>query len=162
MKKTKLSISLVIVLASLIAMTAVSCEKLFRKPSLTSFNIAGVSLNGVKSLRVTVDLGLDNPNPFPLNIEKIEGSMYMEDTPLISFTADSIAVEASSSRVYSIPLESKISDGLTSPLLLKFAAHPSMDELQIEFWAKVKVSKAYTYTYRRPKIKITELTADKR
>ena len=137
MKKTKLSIFTVIVLASLIAMTSVSCEKLFQKPSITSFNIAKVSLNGLKSLRAVVDLGLSNPNAFPLNMTSIGGVLYLGDTPLITFTADSIVLEASSAKVYQLPLEGTISEQASLPLLLKFAASPNIDELQVEFVAKV-------------------------
>ncbi len=157
MKKTKLTTLIVIVLAAVLAVTSVSCEKLFQKPSITSFDIGKVSLNGLKSLRAVVDLGLNNPNAFPLNMESIGGVLYIGDTPLLTFTADSIAVAAAQSKVYQIPINGTISDNVTLPLLLKFAANPNMDDLQIEFLAKAKVFKGYVYTYRRPKTKITEL-----
>jgi len=121
--KKKLSILIVTILSVLPMLTG--CTS-FSEIKIKSFEIVSVTPRGTTGLDALVKVEVDNPS-MSFELTDLVGTLKLEGHPCLSITADQLIVAGKTVKIYSVPLQGRLSEGFNPFQLLRIINGYSLD-----------------------------------
>ena len=100
------------------------CVSKYKKISVSSFELESVVPTSLRSANVVVALGIKNPAP-SFQVRDIEATVRRGEEVMGIVTGEPVSVDGKCDRVYRIPLQAQLADGISLMQLL--ATYKSFD-----------------------------------
>ena len=101
-------ISILLLLAGLLL---TGCVSKFKKISVSSFALESVVPTSLRSANLVVAVGINNPAP-SFQVRDIEATVKQNGNVMGIVTGDPVSVDGKSERVYRIPLQAQLAEGI--------------------------------------------------
>jgi len=126
---------------ALICMMAVAgcsgIEKL-KDIQVTDYSISSLSPKGLRSLKASLDVTVDNPGvQFSLN--DISGQLFYKGEPLADYVSEDVTVKGKTKDGYTLPLTLTLSEGASLMKLYKALSEGAEEDFTARFRAKAKL-----------------------
>lgn len=102
----------ILILALAAVLSAVSCANPYKDLAFTDFKVISVSLRSGREVDVVAEVGVRNPSR-AFKVETLEGVLRTDVQELLQFSAADIDIDARTEKTYRIPLEARLSDGIS-------------------------------------------------
>lgn len=137
MMKKKTIILLLAIISAFSILTSCADTKDIK---ITSFEIVSVTPKGMDGLDALVKIGINNPS-VSFEVSDLVGTLKLEGAPCLSITADQLIVSGKTIKVYSVPLQGKMSEGFNPFQLLRIINGYSLDfdKLTVDVSAKASL-----------------------
>lgn len=126
-----------VVLAFCFGMTGCAISKI-KDIEVTSCGIESYSLQGLRSVKAVLSVGIDNPS-LGFTVTDLEGTVKYNGENFAKYTADSVSVEGQCSKVYDLPCTATLSDGVGLMQIMQVAGNRSLDGFTTDVQAKVRL-----------------------
>lgn len=127
-----------VVLAFCFGMTGCAISKI-KDIEVTSCGLESYSLQGLRSVKAVLSLGIDNPS-LGFTITDLEGILKYNGGDFARYTADSVSVEGQCSKVYDLPCTATLSDGVGLMQIMQIAGNRSLEGFTTDVQAKVRLN----------------------
>ena len=134
--KTAIKISLLLLLA---AFMLTGCVSKYKKIKLSSFELESVVPSSLRSANVVVAVGIDNPAP-SFQVRDIEATVKQNGSVLGQVTGEPVSVDGKCDRVYRVPLQAQLADGVSLMQLLATYKNFNPEEFTIDLHARANVA----------------------
>ena len=135
MKKI-VKISLLLLLASFVL---TGCVSKYKKIKVTSFELESVVPSSLRSANVVVDVGISNPAP-AFQVRDIEATVKQNGNVMGLVTGEPVSVDGKCERVYRIPLQAQLAEGVGLMQLLATYKSFNPEEFTIDLHARANVA----------------------
>ena len=129
-------ISLLLLLA---AFVLTGCVSKYKKIKVTSFELESVVPSSLRSANVVVDVGINNPAP-AFQVRDIEATVKQNGNVMGLVTGEPVSVDGKCDRVYRIPLQAQLAEGVGLMQLLATYKSFNPEEFTIDLHARANVA----------------------
>ncbi len=148
MKKNHILSLVPVLLAAVICLSGCSGIKKLQELEITSARITGITPNGLSSIDLAVNLGLDNPGA-RISLSEISCDVKHFGKVLGNVAVDPFTIKAKTRETYDMKANVKLGEGITLLEAAKLLRNMSTDDVKVDLHAKVKlkggISKKLTY-----------------
>lgn len=141
LKKTRTIASrlaaLSVALAFCFGMTGCGISKI-KDIEVTSCGLESYSLQGLRSVKAVVTLGIDNPS-LGFTVTGLDGLLKYNGQNFARYTADTLSVEARCVKVYDLPCTATLADGVGLRQIMQVAGSRSLEGFTTDVKAKVRL-----------------------
>jgi len=135
MKRLGKLLSLIVL--SIVVLASASCSRI-HEIKVTSYKIAKVSPHGLRSVDLTVDLGIDNPS-MQFTLLEPTATIYRNGVALGTLDAEPVTIPARSNGVWPVSGTINLADGVNILQVLSYAAKFNVEEYTVDYSTKVKL-----------------------
>lgn len=129
-------ISLLLLLA---AFVLTGCVSKYKKIKVSSFEVESVVPSSLRSANVVVDVGINNPAP-AFQVRDIEATVKQNGNVMGLVTGEPVSVDGKCERVYRIPLQAQLAEGVGLMQLLATYKSFNPEEFTIDLHARANVA----------------------
>ena len=140
---------------AILLFTAAGCKKV-DAPKVTSCSLLSLNLNGTRSADVVLSVGVDNQR-MAFTLTDIQGTVRVGEKTAATFSADSISVDAKSSKVYEIPLTATLDKSITLMNAMSLMSGKDPSDIKMDVTARVSTKRGLGKTLTFNDIAIGEL-----
>lgn len=134
--KRRIRISLALLL-SVICLSG--CMRRFKEIKVTSAALESLQPDGLRNFDAVIGLGISNPAP-AFNILHLRAEILRDTLEIAHATAENIAVDGKTERVYSIPVKGGISDGVSLLRVARLLRNFNPDEYTVDVHARASIA----------------------
>ena len=134
--KRIVKLSLLLLLA---AFMLTGCVSKYKKIKVSSFELESVVPSSLRSANVVVAVGIDNPAP-SFEVRDIEATVKQNGNVMGLVTCEPVNVDGKCNRVYRIPLQAQLADGVSLMQLLATYSNFNPEEFTIDLHARANVA----------------------
>ena len=134
--KKLIRISLLMLLA---AFMLTGCVSKYKKIKLSSFELESVVPSSLRSANVVVAVGIDNPAP-SFEVRDIEAMVKQNGNVMGLVTCEPVNVDGKCNRVYRIPMQAQLAEGVGLMQLLATYKGFNPEEFTIDLHARANVA----------------------
>lgn len=134
--KKALRISFLLVAACLLLS---GCVSKYKKISVSSFELESVVPTSLRSANVVVAVGIDNPAP-SFELRDIEATVKRGEEVMGVVTGEPVSIDGKSERVYRIPLQAQLADGISLMQLLATYKSFNPEDFCLDLHARANVA----------------------
>ena len=127
------------ILLMLAEMTLTGCVSKYKKIKVTSFELESVVPSSLRSANVVVDVGINNPAP-AFQVRDIEATVKQNGNVMGLVTGEPVSVDGKCERVYRIPLQAQLAEGVGLMQLLATYKSFNPEEFTIDLHARANVA----------------------
>ena len=129
-------ISLLLLLAAFIL---TGCVSKYKKIKVSSFEVESVVPSSLRSANVVVAVGINNPAP-AFQVRDIEATVKQNGNVMGLVTGEPVSVDGKCERVYRIPLQAQLAEGVGLMQLLATYKSFNPEEFTIDLHARANVA----------------------
>ena len=129
-------ISLLLLLA---AFVLTGCVSKYKKIKVSSFEVESVVPSSLRSANVVVAVGINNPAP-AFQVRDIEATVKQNGNVMGLVTGEPVSVDGKCERVYRIPLQAQLAEGVGLMQLLATYKSFNPEEFTIDLHARANVA----------------------
>ena len=134
--KRLVRISLLLLLA---AFVLTGCVSKYKKIKVSSFELESVVPSSMRSANVVVAVGINNPAP-AFQVRDIEATVKQNGNVMGLVTGEPVSVDGKCERVYRIPLQVQLAEGVGLMQLLATYKSFNPEEFTIDLHARANVA----------------------
>ena len=134
--KKLIRISLLLLLA---AFMLTGCVTKYKKIKVSSFELESVVPSSLRSANIVVAVGINNPAP-SFQVRDIEATVKQNGEVMGLVTGEPVSVDGKCDRVYRIPLQAQLADGVSLMQLLATYKNFNPEEFTIDLHARANVA----------------------
>ncbi|MBR5924566.1 MAG: hypothetical protein IKZ60_03825 [Bacteroidales bacterium] len=134
--KKAIKISLLLLLA---AFVLTGCVSKYKKIKVSSFEVESVVPSSLRSANVVVAVGINNPAP-AFQLRDIEATVKQNGNVMGLVTGEPVSVDGKCERVYRIPLQAQLAEGVGIMQLLATYKSFNPEEFTIDLHARANVA----------------------
>ena len=134
--KRAIKISFLLLLA---AFMLTGCVSKYKKIKVSSFELESVVPSSLRSANVVVAVGIDNPAP-SFQVRDIEATVKQNGSVLGLVTGEPVSVDGKCDRVYRVPLQAQLADGVSLMQLLATYSNFNPEEFTLDLHARANVA----------------------
>ena len=146
-------------LAMSLLLVAAGCSKV-DDIKINSCKIESFSPKGLRAANAVLAIEVDNP-VFAFRISDIEGVIKYKGEDFATFIADGLSVDRKSVKVYELPCEASLAEGVSFLNFLSAAGRMSLKGFTTDIKAKVKMKNGLGKTLEFKDLKLDELSSGK-
>ena len=129
-----------ITLALLLSVLCLSgCMRRFKEIKVTSATLEEVRPDGLRNFDAVIGLGISNPAP-SFNILHLQAEIRKDTLEIAHASAENIAVDGKTERVYSIPVRGGISDGVSLLRVALMLRNFKPEEYTVDVHARASIA----------------------
>ena len=140
---------------ALLVIAAVGCKSV-DDIKVTSCSLVSLSPKGLRSADVVLAVGIDNPI-MAFNITDLQGTVRVGEKTAATFSVDSVAVEAKTSKTYEIPFTAALDKSMTLMNAMSMISGNNLSDLKMDVSARISTKKGLGKTVSFNDIAIAEL-----
>jgi len=111
----------------------------FKDIKVTSATLESLQPEGLRNFNAVIGLGISNPAP-AFNILHLQAEILKDTLEIAHGSAENIAVDGKTERVYSIPVKGGISDGVSLLKLSRMLRNFNPDEYTVDVHARASIA----------------------
>ena len=134
--KRVVKISLLLLLA---AFVLTGCVSKYKKIKVSSFELESVVPSSLRSANVVVAVGINNPAP-AFQVRDIEATVKQNGNVMGLVTGEPVSIDGKCDRVYRIPLQAQLAEGVGLMQLLATYKSFNPEEFTIDLHARANVA----------------------
>lgn len=134
--KRVVKISLLLLLA---AFMLTGCVSKYKKIKVSSFELESVVPSSLRSANVVVAVGINNPAP-AFQVRDIEATVKQNGNVMGLVTGEPVSIDGKCDRVYRIPLQAQLAEGVGLMQLLATYKSFNPEEFTIDLHARANVA----------------------
>ena len=134
--KRVVKISLLLLLA---AFVLTGCVSKYKKIKVSSFELESVVPSSLRSANVVVAVGINNPAP-AFQVRDIEATVKQNGNVMGLVTGEPVSIDGKCDRVYRIPLQAQLAEGVGLMQLLATYKSFNPEEFTIDLHARAIVA----------------------
>ena len=115
------------------------CVSKYKKISVSSFELESVVPTSLRSANVIVDVGINNPAP-AFQVRDIEATIKRGDEVMGVVSGEPVSVDGKCDRVYRIPLQAQLADGISLMQLLATYKNFNPEDFTLDLHARANVA----------------------
>ena len=127
------------ILLMLAGMTLTGCVSKYKKIKVSSFNLESVVPSSLRSANVVVAVGINNPAP-SFQVRDIEATVKRGDEVMGVVTGEPVSIDGKCDRVYRIPLQAQLAEGISIMQLLAIYKSFNPEEFTLDLHARANVA----------------------
>ena len=121
------------------ALLLTGCVSKYKKIKVTSFELESVVPSSLRSANVVVAVGINNPAP-AFQVRDIEATVKQNGNVMGLVTGEPVSVDGKCERVYRIPLQAQLAEGVGLIQLLATYKSFNPEEFTIDLHARANVA----------------------
>ncbi|MBP5566594.1 MAG: hypothetical protein J6X57_03790 [Bacteroidales bacterium] len=134
--KRIVKLSLLLLLA---AFVLTGCVSKYKKIKVSSFELESVVPSSLRSANVVVAVGINNPAP-AFQVRDIEATVKQNGNVMGLVTGEPVSIDGKCDRVYRIPLQAQLAEGVGLMQLLATYKSFNPEEFTIDLHARANVA----------------------
>ena len=134
--KRVVKISLLLLLA---AFVLTGCVSKYKKIKVSSFELESVVPSSLRSANVVVAVGINNPAP-AFQVRDIEATVKQNGNVMGLVTGEPVSIDGKCDRVYRIPLQAQLAEGVGLMQLLATYKSFNPEEFTLDLHARANVA----------------------
>ena len=115
------------------------CVSKYKKISVSSFELESVVPTSLRSANVIVDVGINNPAP-AFQVRDMEATIKRGDEVMGVVSGEPVSVDGKCDRVYRIPLQAQLADGISLMQLLATYKNFNPEDFTLDLHARANVA----------------------
>lgn len=127
------------ILLMLAGVTLTGCVSKYKKIKVTSFELESVVPSSLRSANVVVAVGINNPAP-AFQVRDLEATVKQNGNVMGLVTGEPVSVDGKCERVYRIPLQAQLAEGVGLIQLLATYKSFNPEEFTIDLHARANVA----------------------
>ncbi len=127
---------------------------------ISSCSIKSVSLNGLKSVKAMLSLGIDNPI-MAFTISDLQGVINNNGTELATFSAGKLPVQRKSSKVYPLSCDGTIGEQIGLIDLMRLAGSRDFSGMTVDLSLRIKLRCGLGKTLKFKNLKVSDMMEPK-
>lgn len=147
-----------IVFIVLSAVLLAGCGRL-KDIAVTSCALDSLTPRGFRGLDAELLVGINNP-ALEIGVEDIEGVLYMDGTPVATYTADPLKIQGHTETVYPVKCGAVIDGNLSLMDFLGMAVSFDPERFTTDIHAKVKLHSGVSKAFTLKKIPLSKFMSD--
>ena len=121
------------------ALLLTGCVSKYKKIKVSSFNVESVVPSSLRSANVVVAVGINNPAP-SFQVRDIEATVKRGDEVMGVVTGEPVSIDGKCDRVYRIPLQAQLAEGISIMQLLAIYKSFNPEEFTLDLHARANVA----------------------
>ena len=127
------------VLLLMSALLLTGCVSKYKKVKVTSFELEGVVPSSLRSANVVVAVGINNPAP-AFQVRDLEAIVKQNGNVMGLVTGEPVSVDGKCERVYRIPLQAQLAEGVGLMQLLATYKGFNPEDFTLDLHARANVA----------------------